>query len=283
MTTKYQRYTSLNLAIIVMTLGWARLILGGEDITGYLWTYPIIITGISVLAFGQGIVFSLIYIMGACVIMFLPVNYIWLTEYTLSQSLRYIMSMTTTCLLSLVLIKIQEKTTLLLKKQTVTDNLTGLFNRSILSSEVWHEFEKRNAEKNTFLLLIDIDYFKNINDTFGHDIGDQILVILSSQLKQQLRENDFAIRWGGEEFLVILQNCNYQSAINKAEDIRQTLQDSSEVYVIIKQKVTLSIGVSLADPHKGFAHSLKQADTYLYEAKGSGRNKVVHYDASNLH
>ncbi len=157
-----------------------------------------------------------------------------------------------------------------------TDELTGLLNRrslaDILDQGVSDALEKHQPLS---LLMMDLDHFKRLNDTHGHDMGDRVLAAFGKLLKGRLRDSDYACRYGGEEFCVILTSTPEQGAYKTAEDIRQALAGMD----IDGVSVTISIGTAalnqLAQPS---AESLlKAADTALYEAKGQGRNRTVQY------
>ena len=123
--------------------------------------------------------------------------------------------------------------------------------------------------KNYSLLLIDIDHFKNINDTYGHDVGDKILETLGEVLKKSVRAGDIVCRWGGEEFLVILPDTSIKEAVKIAEKIRKKVKENSFDNV----KITVSIGIAAFEGD--FEKAFKKADENLYKAKKSGRDRVV--------
>lgn len=130
--------------------------------------------------------------------------------------------------------------------------------------------------KDVSFLFLDIDHFKNINDTYGHSVGDEVLKTVADTLKKDLRVGDIVARWGGEEFIAILLGANEEQAKMKAEQIR------AEVEKIVFEKpedlkVTISIGVSEFEDGKTFEDLVKHADEALYRAKESGRNCVVTY------
>jgi len=175
---------------------------------------------------------------------------------------------------------IEAKYTLeLLHNQTIKDPLTGLFNRRYLEnilSPLINGASRRN-EKLGFL-MIDMDYFKKVNDTYGHEVGDIVLRTLASILKSSVRKSDIVIRFGGEEFLIILQNLKSEKdALEVAEKIRKNVENETIYIDNTKQlKKTVSIGVSIfpTQCEKSW-ECIKAADVALYEAKKSGRNKVV--------
>jgi len=168
----------------------------------------------------------------------------------------------------------------LLKKQSIKDPLTKLYNRRYLE-EILPKYiasAKRKDAKIGFL-MIDMDYFKKVNDTYGHDAGDNILRTLSQTILNTIRESDIAVRFGGEEFLIMVNDINTKKDLEKvAEKIRQNVEKvkfNTGRELIHK---TISIGGALFpdDCKKGW-ECIKYADLALYKAKKSGRNKVVIY------
>jgi len=168
----------------------------------------------------------------------------------------------------------------LLKKQSIKDALTGLYNRRYLE-EVLPKIlasAKRNNKKVGFL-MIDIDYFKKVNDTYGHDAGDMILKGVSTIILNSIRESDIAIRFGGEEFLVILTDLkNKDDLLKAAEKIRKKVESSKFSTNKVTIKKTISLGAALfPDDCDKMWECIKYADLALYKSKNSGRNKIVLY------
>jgi diguanylate cyclase (GGDEF)-like protein len=167
-----------------------------------------------------------------------------------------------------------------LHNQTIKDPLTGLFNRRFLENilKTIIANAKRNNTKIGFL-MIDMDYFKKVNDTYGHKSGDITLQRLVQIIKDSIRESDLAIRYGGEEFLIILQNLkNDEDVIKVGEKIRQNVEKTEIDIENAMIKKTVSIGISIFP--KDCSHGwecIKYADLALYKAKESGRNRVVIY------
>lgn len=156
-----------------------------------------------------------------------------------------------------------------------TDSLTGLPNRQAF--EVMIEREMNLAQRLSSplcLLVIDIDNFKQINDTFGHSHGDQALVDTAAALLLSLRRSDISFRYGGEEFVVLLSQCDAQAAAHVAERLRQDIEkmhtDESAYGAI-----TVSIGLSQHQPSDSVSQLFDRADKALYKAKAEGRNQVV--------
>jgi diguanylate cyclase (GGDEF)-like protein len=129
--------------------------------------------------------------------------------------------------------------------------------------------------------MLDLDYFKMVNDTYGHDAGDAVLKALSTVLKQSVRASDMVIRYGGEEFLIILMDSQGESAERVAETIRAAVEALKvQVAGVVLQK-TISIGISdFPTDSDTFWQAVKFADVALYQAKEQGRNKVIRFDTS---
>ena len=174
---------------------------------------------------------------------------------------------------------ISKKLMQLLNKLARVDQLTGMYNRKFLDefTDVSIPQAVRSGSKYS-VLMIDIDFFKMINDTYGHDVGDEAIKVISRVIKNQIRQSDIAIRYGGEEFLVLLYNCEKENARKIAEMIRdefskQEIMGNGEVF-----KKTLSIGCSaFPDDSNSIWKCIKYADLALYSAKHTGRNKVVQF------
>jgi diguanylate cyclase (GGDEF)-like protein/PAS domain S-box-containing protein len=158
-----------------------------------------------------------------------------------------------------------------------TDDLTGLLNRRALIERLEEEVRRTKRYKSQLALIIcDIDYFKDINDTYGHDIGDRVLQVVSNLIKDSLRNTDIIGRYGGDEFLLILPETSMEGAKEIAERVRLNVKDFELQMSGNKSvKTTLSLGVAEFDADKEDIDGLiKRADNALYMAKGKGRNRV---------
>jgi diguanylate cyclase (GGDEF)-like protein/PAS domain S-box-containing protein len=158
-----------------------------------------------------------------------------------------------------------------------TDDLTKLLNRRALIERLGEEIRRTRRYKSDLALIIsDIDYFKEINDTYGHDVGDKVLKIISSLIKNQLRQTDIIGRYGGDEFLLILP----ETSIKGAREIADRIHSAVEEFIFhigYKRpiKTTVSLGVAQFNIEKEDINGLiKRADNALYIAKGKGRNRV---------
>jgi len=159
--------------------------------------------------------------------------------------------------------------------QANTDPLTGLANRSHFQSRAAVELARssRTGEPVT-LILADIDFFKRINDRFGHDVGDKVLVEIAALMTAKLREVDVLARWGGEEFLVLLPDSDEASALGVAERVRKGVQDACIESDGQRIAVTMSFGVTQVHAEDDLQAAIVRADQALYRSKESGRNKV---------
>lgn len=159
-----------------------------------------------------------------------------------------------------------------LARLSVTDKLTGLFNRNKLDQAFEAEIQRAFHFGQTFsVVLLDIDHFKQINDEYGHQSGDLVLVELARLLQANTRETDIVGRWGGEEFLIICPQTERQGALALAENLRKSLQEQN---FMPQAPTTASFGISsyqLGDHSKDL---IDRADEALYEAKRNGRNRV---------
>jgi diguanylate cyclase (GGDEF)-like protein/PAS domain S-box-containing protein len=166
-----------------------------------------------------------------------------------------------------------------LRDMASTDALTDLKNRRSFEEHFeWTLKDRQRTSEVLSVAMIDIDHFKNINDTFGHQMGDSVLVAVTSAIKQGCRENDFPARWGGEEFILLLHGADAEQSMMIAERIRENIANLK----IIDGAITASIGVSTFLPetakvtHQFMEQCISMADKALYAAKNSGRNRVVH-------
>lgn len=163
-----------------------------------------------------------------------------------------------------------------LYQQATRDALTGLWNRNHLQEELEKILSVSVRHQRPFsLLLFDIDYFKSVNDTFGHDIGDVVLRLAAQAINAQLRAHDIAARYGGEEFMVLLPETNVEGAIIAAERVRQAIESTDFAPHGCPRRVTISIGIAQFPVCGNTAEELvKQADEALYRAKQTGRNRA---------
>lgn len=156
-----------------------------------------------------------------------------------------------------------------------TDVLTGLFNRRHMDEQLRSEIKTaRRHDQEIAVLLLDVDHFKAVNDTFGHAAGDAVLCELADRINRQLRAGDVAGRWGGEEFLVLLPRSGLPGAVDAGERIRAVVAATPILAAEHVINVTISGGCA-AGPGPSAEDLVHRADTGLYQAKDSGRNRIV--------
>lgn len=157
-----------------------------------------------------------------------------------------------------------------------TDVLTGLFNRRYIRSRIDKEVETYQSNNEAFsVVLLDIDYFKKVNDIYGHNCGDYILSKLAKLLKKQIRKQDVLARWGGEEFLILLPNSNEKEAVTLCERLRHKVETTNFSYNKKSIKLTVTFGISEYDEALEIESTINNADRNLYKGKNQGRNCVV--------
>lgn len=170
------------------------------------------------------------------------------------------------------------------RKEAMTDPLTGLANRKALDSEIYRLVSLANEETEGneghffSVILMDIDYFKNFNDTFGHQIGDQVLKLVSRTLKQGVKGRDTTARYGGEEFAVLLPETDIIGGTKIAEILRKEIEKKEVVNRTTGKKIakiTISAGVTEYRKGENVECLIERVDKALYSAKNGGRNKVI--------
>lgn len=221
------------------------------------------------------------------IITFLPINDFdgtintYIVSYTQNNALtneknKYFILLFSSNIILLVLIlafllkRFYEQKALFMHK-AYTDPLTKLLNRTRFNYDFNHIIDNFDTINHS-LIMFDIDYFKQINDTYGHDVGDMVLAEFAEVVKHTLRDNDQIYRWGGEEFAILINDTSKEHITTVAQKLRTTI---SEHDFKIVGHVTSSFGIAIPDQHDTKDTLLKRADINLYKAKQSGRNCVI--------
>ena len=165
-----------------------------------------------------------------------------------------------------------------LRQLAVKDGLTRINNKRFFMDSVEKEFKYAvRYEVNLAIVMFDIDHFKSINDTFGHQAGDHVLKKIASTLENKVRGYDLFARYGGEEFIFLLRNISEEDAVAFAERIRSTIDEQSIIFKTDQINVTVSVGVAINTNDQSYESVddlIAAADASLYQAKQSGRNRV---------
>ncbi len=167
---------------------------------------------------------------------------------------------------------------------TTTDMMTHLKMRHFFMDNLGTTMsDARRGKKNLFLIMLDIDNFKKLNDTHGHVAGDQVIKNVALIMLNNIRGTDLAARYGGEEFVLLIKDCEQETAIAIAERIRISIQDSRLDYQGTSLSVTISLGIALYDPSRDLSPTnlIERADKALYSAKTGGKNTVCLADHTN--
>jgi diguanylate cyclase len=256
------------------------LITGGEESTGIYWlfAYPLLIFSIHGLQAGVLILASILSVSG--IILFVP-NWLGIeVPYNMNTKLRFGGSMVFVTIMAYSMERARVQATkahlaasAMLEDLACTDELTGMLNRRGIKERISSELARSQRHKQELsIVLCDVDFFKRINDNYGHDAGDEALRKLAKQLNLTIRESDVVGRWGGEEFILLLPNTSIEKAYLLVERIRMRI--ASEPLALNGRSIKLSIscGLSSTKFSSDLSSLLKCADLSLYEAKEQGRN-----------
>lgn len=171
-----------------------------------------------------------------------------------------------------------------LREQAIRDPLTNLFNRRFLEETLDHELARASREGYSIcIIMIDLDHFKKINDTYGHEAGDTVLKAIAHTLSTETRRGDFACRYGGEEFVIVMPNMNQEAAYERAESLRNTLNSLYIPYGIYSLTITISVGIATYPANAQTREAvLRAADKAMYAAKEAGRDHILLYDQLSI-
>ena len=185
-------------------------------------------------------------------------------------------SLTFTFIFTIIIIIVLRKHHDKLEKLANFDSLTQVQNRRSFKTKLEHLLLLHSRNKRPFcLLFMDIDDFKIINDTFGHKVGDDVLVQTASILSNHIRKTDLLARWGGEEFVIALIDTDIEDAHTRAQKIREAIQDDKIIKEIIGRSITSCFGLTVCNKYDTIDTLVSRADNAMYSGKQSGKNKVV--------
>jgi diguanylate cyclase (GGDEF)-like protein len=193
------------------------------------------------------------------------------------QSQQLAVSVAQQYLLAVENLRLREK----LRGQAIRDPLTGLYNRRYLEAELEREISRaKRKDLAVGVIMLDIDYFKQFNDQYGHDVGDIVLRQIGMFLQDHVRGGDIACRYGGEEFLVILPEISLADAVERAESLRSGVENlNRKEYRTYPGSLSISLGVAVFPQHGRTGHEVMvAADQAMYQAKRAGRNRVQAFE-----
>lgn len=163
-----------------------------------------------------------------------------------------------------------------LEQMATTDHLTGLSNRQVFDHSLKRAIEQsRRTKQSLCIIMLDVDHFKKINDQYGHLVGDETLKQVAVLLESQVRKADLLARWGGEEFILMMQNCEESIGIRKAQEIREKITSTQLLENYPDLLISASFGVAALQERDDIDSLLNRADQALYQAKALGRNRIV--------
>ncbi|MEZ9235593.1 GGDEF domain-containing protein [Shewanella sp. 10N.286.52.A9] len=255
---------------------------GGANNTGPLWVFLVPPVMMFFGGLKGGLRNTSVFITCYCIIMFYPENQLLEASYTHEFKTRVLYSLITLTFLSGYYeysrhqsFQHVKQLSAKFEQQALRDHLTDIPNRRAMMEQLNYEYAR--VVRNNYdmsILLIDVDFFKKINDKYGHQCGDEVLIKLAKSFTATLRKQDMISRWGGEEFLILLPHTGFNDAFEVAEKIRKTIQQNPITFDDKTIEITVSIGIGKADIHHSVDSAISQADEHLYQAKEEGRDSV---------
>ncbi|WP_157954436.1 GGDEF domain-containing protein [Saccharospirillum mangrovi] len=274
------KLTSQLLSILLWLFNVYLIVTGGHAGTGVYFAFGLVVLMIMIAGLRLGVYLGVSFLVVAAAAQFFHPQFAY--HYPQDGRVRLIIALAFLVALSLISEWIHLQSYRAIKftvethrQNSLTDPLTRLVNRAGLerSLEQWHDPRQQAS-----VALIDIDHFKQINDHYGHAIGDQALATVAKVLRNNLKQSDIVCRWGGEEFVLIFEKLSLARAADVVDQLRELLADRT--INLDGQELTLqfSAGVAEFTGSAGFAAALQLADARVYQAKRSGRNRVVSQD-----
>ncbi len=283
------QYRSGNTLISSVIIVYALMILlvylvaaGGVNNTGPLWIFMFAPVTLYIHGLKRGSRDIILFLVLISLIMFIPGNPLLVAEYSQEFKLRLVYSFLTITFLSAIyeysrakaysnLVEVSER----YEELSKIDPLTQLSNRRDALNVLSYEVDRSEREGDIVsVAFLDLDYFKQINDNFGHDAGDQVLIKVSELLLDSVRKQDTVARWGGEEFFLIFPRTSLSDAYIIAEKLREIIAEFPFSYKEHAFTITTSVGISEINPGNDVEAQIDLADQSLYQAKALGRNRV---------
>ncbi|MBU2112431.1 MAG: GGDEF domain-containing protein [Gammaproteobacteria bacterium] len=267
-------------AVLVGSFVLSLVYQGGFNNTALYWVFPFPAILFGLLGVRIALLSNAILVLVLCLMLFVPE--LILAQYKDAEASRFIASLLiviTVCWINDHYRERSHQAMDLLQQskelQANTDALTELANRRFIDASLLPSLTLQPAQFFPLsLIMCDIDHFKQLNDRFGHDAGDEVLKAVAQLFRQNLRQQDIACRTGGEEFLLVLPHTSRADAFLVAEKIRSQFEQQRFIATAPEYAVTASFGIALCDNAEDFNQAVKQADQQLYFSKRNGRNQV---------
>lgn len=276
--------TSLSVTLVLMVfLHFFWLITSEIEITGMLWCLVMLPLFFYLLGHKLGGILVVLLFIFSTIVLLHPKLLALPTSYSADTSYRFLLAYLVLCWISFLVESVRFQTRQHLEEvrdslrlQARTDELTGLANRRGFRQYLGETEQRRDKSKDSFAVIIgDLDHFKQINDQYGHEVGDSVLREIAKTLKSLVREEDLIVRWGGEEFLLLLVGTDLDGARVLGEKIRQKIASTLFSTEAGEIAVSMSIGVDAQSVGGDLYATLGSADRAMYEAKHRGRNCLV--------
>lgn len=239
------------------------LIIYKLGLIGILWSYPVLVMIFFIHERKVALIFSSLLVVCSAFFCFYILG--------IEIAIRVLITMSMIVVFSNIFLKFLEKQQTFLSEMVITDPLTGCYNRRYFDESIKLSHVLRNRDVDASLIMMDIDYFKKINDEFGHSSGDKVLNLFVKLVAQRIRETDVLFRLGGDEFSILLSGEKIETAEKLAEELRQLFEKTT---FIDSKVMTCSMGVAVLNKDESIDSWIRRADNALYLAKKNGRNRV---------
>lgn len=241
------------------------------DINGLVWIYPLLVFIFFLVSATRAVIFSSLLLLALALIDLLWPTIIFANRFQMTS---FLVTAFMSSFFAYVFAYRTQRQRFELKKLASIDSLTGAGNRHTLNQELEQAvLLKRKLDRRFAIILFDLDFFKQINDGYGHKVGDQTLIQLVPIISGMIRQTDQVFRYGGEEFLVLLREIEPQHLLALAEKIRLGVEQ--KLRLPDGKAVTLSAGIAVLQDNEDWEQWLHRADMALYQAKNNGRNQVI--------
>jgi diguanylate cyclase (GGDEF)-like protein len=251
--------------LVPAILAFLALCFWRQGIIATFWCYPSVLAFYFMLTPKQGRIANFL-------LMAITIPEAWLVVPA-PLAIRFTITLLAVSIFTAIFVSNLARQQKLLQKMAVTDQLTGVFNRTVLDKSLERAVQQSlRTDTPMTLIALDLDLFKSINDSFGHEAGDTVLRAVGTTLNQRFRGSDQVFRLGGEEFLAVLYDTDTSQGNGVADELRRII---AALDLLPGRQVTVSLGVAGLKPGESWKDWLKRSDRRLYRAKSAGRNRVV--------